>query len=292
MENTDKKDHKFTWCRGGRPVLLAVMCALALVLSVPMGWAEEGEEDEEDEMAFDESYIFFELNNTDGDLGIHAKIDGDPWRKLIIEDEKGRRIFGVDVRGRLRGQGLTELFFESAEPSFDELPPEEFFRRFPEGVYEIEALTLEFEKLEAEVEISHVMPGPPNTYVNEYPIFNGNDPAYYNCDNPLTDVTAPVTISWDPVEMSHPEIGTPDEEIDVNNYEVVIEIDDTPWVISFILPPYITSFEVPEEILELNDEIKFEVLVRADNWNQTAVESCFELVSDPEEHEEQEAPEE
>ena len=35
--------------------------------------------------------------------------------------------------GRLARQGLTELFFESAEPPFDELPPTGFFRRFPEG---------------------------------------------------------------------------------------------------------------------------------------------------------------
>lgn len=265
------------------PVLMTVMVSLVLTISVSTGWAKnhtapmDGEEGYEEEAPFDEAYIFFELNDTDGDLGIHAKIDGDAWKKLKIEDPRERTILNVTVRGRLGRQGLTELFFESAEPSFDELDPEDFFRRFPEGVYEVEGMTLEGEALESEVEISHVMPAPPRIYVNGEPIFSEDDPSYINCDNPLTEVSAPVIISWDPVTTSHPEIGTPGEDIYVHNYEVVVEIDEEPWVTSTILPPDTTSFEVPYEILDLSDEIKFEVLVRADNWNQTAIESCFEL---------------
>ncbi len=33
--------------------------------------------DNDDEVPFDEARLFFELNDTDGDLGIHGKIDGD-----------------------------------------------------------------------------------------------------------------------------------------------------------------------------------------------------------------------
>ena len=78
--------------------------------------------------------------------------------------------------------------------------------------------------------------------------------------------------------MSHPDLGVdPQVGVTIHNYEVVIEIDDTPWVTSTILPPDATSFEVPNEILELGNEIKFEVLVREASYNQTAVESCFEI---------------
>jgi len=70
---------------------------------------------------FSEQRIFFELNNTDGDLGIHALIDGDPWRVLYITDPRNRIILTVRNSGRLARQGLTEIFFESAEPTFDEL---------------------------------------------------------------------------------------------------------------------------------------------------------------------------
>ena len=44
------------------------------------------------------------------------------------------------------------------------------------------------------------------------------------------------------------------------------------------LPPDVTSFEVPGDFTDLGDEAKFEILVRADNGNQTAVESCFTLL--------------
>ena len=65
--------------------------------------------------------------------------------------------------------------------------------------------------------------------------------------------------------------------IEVVNYEVVAEIDETPFRASAILPPSTTSYALPQEILALADEIKFEVLVREASFNQTAVESCFEI---------------
>ena len=83
---------------------------------------------------YDEANLFFELNNTDGDLGIHALIDGEAWKKLKIEDPRGRKMLDIRVKGRLKRQGLTEIFFESAEPTFDELDPQDFFRRFRLGI--------------------------------------------------------------------------------------------------------------------------------------------------------------
>ena len=83
-----------------------------------------------------------------------------------------------------------------------------------------------------------------------------------------------VVISWPPVTSSHAFLGEPGTPT-VVNYEVVVEIDDTPWKSSAILPPDVTSFEVSDEILALADEIKFEVLVREESYNQSAMESCF-----------------
>jgi len=229
-------------------------------------------DNDEFESPFDEAEIFFELNNTDGDLGIHALIDGDAWKRLEIEDPRERKMLDIRVRGRLRKQGLTEIFFESAEPTFDELAPEEFFDRFPEGTYEIEGKTLEGIELESETEVTHLMPAPPKPNVN-------GEPAAADCDADLPVVKAgeAVTISWEEVTESHPDLGRSDELIVVVNYEVVVEIDETPYKTSTILPSSTTSFQVPSELLELGDEIKFEVLVREESFNQTAVESCFEV---------------
>ena len=71
----------------------------------------------------------------------------------------------------------------------------------------------------------------------------------------------------------------PVEMIDVVNYEVVVEIDETIFAFNAILPHTATSFMVPPEILalsgEFDDVVKFEVLVREESYNQTGVESCF-----------------
>ncbi len=78
------------------------------------------DDDEDDEIPFEEAFLFFELNDTDGDLGIHGKIDGDEWKQMEIKDPNGRRMMKIKAHGRLKRQGVTELFFESAEPTFGE----------------------------------------------------------------------------------------------------------------------------------------------------------------------------
>jgi hypothetical protein len=220
----------------------------------------------------------FELNNTDGDLGIHALIDGDAWKRLMIEDTKERKMLDLEVKGRLRKQGLTEIFFESAEPTFDELSPEKFFKRFPEGTYEIEGETLDGEELESEVELTHVMPAPPGNIM-----VDGISAADVECDeeNPPT-VSGDVTVAWNPVTMSHPEIGEHDPGIQIIRYQVVAEWEDEDenvFVSSIDLPApenlnVQMSVTFPENFFRPDTEVKFEVLVREASFNQTAVETC------------------
>ncbi len=272
-------------------IVHVAMAALALVVASPAGWADDDDDDDDDdvEIPFDEHEIFFELNNTDGDLGIHALIDGEAWKSLEIEDPSGREILEVKLKGRLRLQGLTEIFFESAEPVFDDLAPVDFFARFPAGVYEIEGETLEGEELESETELTHLMPAPAGGIA-----FNGGMPIVLesvDCDDPVTipKVSAPVTIAWEPVTMSHPDpegggAGVqPPESVEINNYQVVVEVEtasEEEVELSVILPPDTTSLSVPKEFTDLDEDgqIKFEILAREESFNQTAVESCFVLV--------------
>jgi hypothetical protein len=237
-----------------------------------------------DEVPFDEAHIFFELNDTDGDLGIHALIDGEAWTRLAVEDQNESVVLDVFVRGRLRNQGLTEFFFESDEPSFDELSPSQFFRRFPAGVYEIEAVTLENEVLESEVRITHRMPAPAEPQVNAVPMAEQCDDEEPGYDAPT--LTAPVTITWPAVDHTHPDLGSPrnSTNIKIYNYEVVVEAEveglngeEFTAVFSALVPPDVTSMTIPEEFLAQSDTFKYEVLAREKDFNQTAVESCFLL---------------
>ena len=62
------------------PVLGMTMAALTL--GAAAAWAVE----------FPEAELFFELNDSDGDLGIHSSIDGPAYTKLKIKDPKKHTI--------------------------------------------------------------------------------------------------------------------------------------------------------------------------------------------------------
>lgn len=245
-------------------ILLAVTAALVVSAAalVPDARAQRPQR-------FFEAELFFELNDTDGDLGIHASIDGEPWTDLEIEAPGDRNLLNIFSRGQLRTQGLTQLFFESAEPSFDELNPADFFRRFPEGLYEIEGRAQGGGTIESTAVLSHVLAAPPEN------ILVSGAPAAESCDAaPLPTVSAPVIIDWDPVTRSHPEIGK-QGPIKVSRYQLFVEGEGVN--LGLDLPPTVTEFEIPMGLTNLGKEFKFEIIVRTTTGNNTAVESCFRL---------------
>jgi hypothetical protein len=258
------------------PVLLVAVLALIMGAAAPNCWAE----DDGDEISFEVADVYAELNNTDGDLGFHALIDGEPWKYLKIEDPRERMILWVSSMGRLRRQGLTELFFESAEPNFEDLAPEQFFRRFPAGKYEIESRTLEGDEQESEDLFWHRMPAPPEGISVSGEAIDLDE---VNCDDGPIPMVEPeengdVIISWDEVKKSHPDIGVPNKKIEVEFYQVVVEEEESGLKLSFDLPPDQLSVTVPGAFIALGEEFKFEILVKeAIGGNQTAVESCFEI---------------
>jgi hypothetical protein len=152
-----------------------------------------------------------------------------------------------------------------------ELPPEEFFERFPEGLYEISAQTLESEELESAAELEHLLPAAPDNIT-----VNGEGvPEDCEEDDPPA-VEPPVLISWDPVTLSHPEIGRTGEPVEVLKYQLVVEREEPDLLVySVDLPSNLTTMTIPDEFTALGEEFKLEVLVSEANDNGTAVESCF-----------------
>jgi hypothetical protein len=218
---------------------------------------------------FSEADIYVELNHTDGDLGLHASIDGGPWTRLEVEGPGERTLLDIFSRGALRRQGMTQLFFESAEPSFDELAPAAFFRRFPEGRYEIEGTAHDGTEIESTTYLSHVLAAPPDN------VLVSGVPAAESCDaGPLPSVAPPVVIDWDPVTASHPDIGR-SGSVRIAMYQLFVEREGVK--LSLDLPPSITEFEVPTAITALGTEFKFEIIARTTRGNNTAIESCFEV---------------
>lgn len=217
--------------------------------------------------AFTEAEIFLELNDTDGDLGIHAALDGGPWTVLEVEGPNGRTILDIASGGGLFAQGLTQLSFESAEPSFDELDPRDFFRRFPEGRYEIEARAQNGRTFEAAAILSHVLAAPPQVLVSGLP-------AEDDCDANVPLVAEPVLIDWDPVLSAHPDLGR-SGPVRISRYQLFVEREGV--ALSLDLPPDVTEFQVPAGVLAAGRRFKFEVIARTAAGNNTAVESCFRI---------------
>lgn len=238
----------------------------------------------------EEAELFFELNDSDGDLGIHGFADGDAWKELEIEGPRDREIMEIVVKSSLKRQGVTELFFESAEPCFPDdcdpgdvgLDPAVFFERFPQGWYEIEVETLDGEELENRVYLSQRIPAAP-----EVATIGGVEYDDEECTvvpGPIADVK----IVWDEVTHTHEELGKGRNKPLGNNeviyYEFVVEIDEEPWNSKTIIPPAeeAVSMVIPKAFFELApaEEYKFEILVRVDNGkgnpgNKSAVEDCF-----------------
>ncbi len=243
------------------------LLALVLLLSVgPSTQAPPAGNDPRDARPFDQAALFFELNHTDKDLGIHASLDGAPWSLLQIEGPGAGTLLEIAALRGLGAQGLTEFSFESAEPSFQALAPKALFERFPEGRYDIVARTLEGGRLQSPATLSHVMPAPPGNI-----LINGVRAAE-RCAGSPPEVTAPVKIDWDPVTRSHPEVGV-NGPVAIAKYQLFVEGAEI--ALSVDLPPPTTEFDVPRSVTGRGTNLKFEILARSTAGNNTAVESCF-----------------
>ena len=271
-------------------VLLIAVIAFVLGIAAPNLWASGSHHYKPKVEKFEEADIYFELNNTDGDLGIHGKVDGGPWTKIWLQDSHRRKLMEVKAKGRLRRQGVTELFFESAEPTFDEVSPERFFNRFPEGKYRIYSESQDGGRLIGKSFVWHVMPAAPDGIeVSGTAI----DLETVDCEEEapvvVPDEDGNIVISWDPVTTSHPDLGA-EGDIEAALYQLVVEIDleidgrEFTSVYSVDLPPDVTSMMVPEAFINIglddegNGEYKFEILVKEEvGGNQTATESCFAI---------------
>ena len=51
--------------------------------------------------------------------GLQVFLDGEPWKAVSLYNPAGRKLVEITAKGPLKDYGLTELFSESSEPSFD-----------------------------------------------------------------------------------------------------------------------------------------------------------------------------
>jgi hypothetical protein len=245
---------------GGRPSAW-VGAAAALFLfafHAPLG-AQQGPPEV---IPFDVARMIIEFNSSAnegiGDVGVQVSLDGDSWNSLTMTDPRGKKILDIAARKSLGKQGLTELFFESSEPSLDEVPLEDFLERFPEGEYEFEGRTIEGERIQGTAAFTHVIPAGPVIVSPE--------------EGDIVDPTQ-IIIEWEPVTTKIAGSGP----LVVVAYQVIVEGGDPSraFDVTVAAKPTNMTVTVPPEFLEPGTEYAFEILAIEAGGNQTITEGSF-----------------
>jgi len=226
-------------------VVLVAVVALILGATSPPAWAKKRV------VSFSIAKVFFEYNSTPNDLGVHVFLDGEDWKELRIVNPNGRTIFEVEGHGPYRDFGMTELFFEGAEPNLADVPLEELLARFPAGDYKLIGRTVDGSRIVATATLTHAIPAGPS--------------------NLAAALTPPNTlvISWDAVTAPPP--GFPAEPIHIVGYQVIVG--------TFQVTVPATTLNVtvsPEFVSSLaSGQQPFEVLAIEAGGNQTITEGSF-----------------
>lgn len=227
--------------------VLFTLITLVALLATPLS-AEEG---------LKEAAIFIEINDTDGDAGIQLFVDGEGWDRFRLVSPSREVLLHIRASGGVGLQGLTEGFFESAEPSFEEQPLSEFLALFPEGTYKFVARGTDGRWSRLKAELTHALPGAPIVVVpSDGEVFEDEDD---------------VMVEWLPVA------DPPGSSI--VGYQVIVETDDDDVplrVFTADMEPGDTSVEVPEEFLD-DGAYKAEVLAIEESGNKTITEVEFEI---------------
>lgn len=200
---------------------------------------------------FKEARIYIEYNDSANDLGFHVSLDAEDWRSLRILNPSGVSVFEVEGRGGYRQLGMTELFFEGAEPSLDEFPVEDLLALFPAGRYRFLGTTVGGERLSSAATLSHAVPDGPVVF------------AEVEDDE--------VTIRWEPVSTTPPHL--PPARIVIAGYQVIAGS------FQVTLPATATEVTLPAEFVDSlgSGEHAFEVLAIEASGNQSITEGTFAL---------------
>jgi hypothetical protein len=225
-------------------VLSAFLLAAAAVL-VPATPARADE--------FSIARIYIEYNESANDLGFHVTLDGEDWTRLQIYDPNGTKLIDLTAKGGYKNLGLTELFFEGAEPNLDEFPLEELLALFPEGEYTFIGKTADGGQLVSTATLSHDVPAGPSISTAAAPACNGDT----------------IAVSWAPV--IGPAAILPDGDIQIVEYQVIVE------KFQVTVPASVTSVTVPEEYFASlpSGTHLYEVLAIDVSGNQTITEGSF-----------------
>ncbi len=232
--------------------LILILSVLALVVAIPAVWVVAFQSSDDVELA--DAKIIIEINSTDGDAGIQIFMDGEGWNKMTVTDPNGTEHLDLVAVAGIGAQGLTEFFFESAEPSFDVQPLEELLARFPEGEYTYTGETVDGKTISGTATLTHDLPA---------------GPVISPADGATVNAGGPVMIAWE--EVTEP------SGIEIVGYQVIVEREDPVLrIFSIDMPAEARSVTLPPEFVEPDVTYVYEVIAIEVSGNQTISEAEFE----------------
>jgi len=292
MKHTRKKSNGMKRHMLLLPVFLVAV--VALIFTVPTASAGHRHRNHE-VVELDECEVFIEYNSTDGDFGAHFFWDGEPWKWMTVWNEHLWPVLNVGTGKNVRAQGLTEAFFESAEPTLDELSFQEFLERFPEDEYRFRGRTLDWKRLVCETDFTHVLACPPDAELDFDPDSRSLSLEWFAVEtviNPEVEIPNPDNPEGDISPTCTDDLP---EDFEIVSYEAVLELvivlgegDDAEEQVfkeTAILPATATMFTASPEFTQLAvraanagvlDELKGEVIAKEASGNQSIVEIGWE----------------
>jgi hypothetical protein len=209
-------------------------------------------------VTLEDARLKFEINSTDRDGGVQVFIDAEEWKEMSIFDPQGNRIFTTKTRGRLARFGGSELFLESGEPPFSELPLRQLLKQWPAGVYRFRGTGADGQVFRGSARLTHRLPAGPTLV------------------QPVED-SAPQKPS-DTV-MHWRRVPAP-QGSRIIGYQVLVEretkLKALPVVtLDVMMPATATRLRVPPGFLRPNTEYSWEVLAIEKSGNQTLSSSTF-----------------
>lgn len=212
------------------------------------------------------SQLYFELNSTDGDIGLHGLIDADSWSEAKISGPGGTfDVLRVSANDASVKFGANEVFFESNEPSLKDRPFSELLTLFPPGEYQFTVKTTANERVAARTKLTTIVPCPPVILPTR---MSGGDlvvrwrikQGVYNPDTSVCDATKPITL-----ENAKVSVLLTDKSTGATR---VVDID---------MPPAARQVETPDQFLAGFDPAKTNIKVTVNlseiGGNRTSAET-------------------
>jgi hypothetical protein len=255
-------------------MLAAVAVATAIVGGVLVSGAQQqlamaGEsKQKENTIPLTESKLIIEHNAKDKDTGFQGFIDSeDGWKRITVTDPNGKKVLDFKPEGDLGKLGLTELFFETAEPENADVPISELLKTLPEGEYTFRGFTGDSAEeqgtLIGTATFSHDIPEAPAILspAEDDELAEGED----------------LHVSWSSVDKN-----IDGSDANIIAYQLTIEKDQEPdphmigtFGFTMNLPPSVTEITIPKEVFEPGSDYDLEVLAIEENGNQSINSTSF-----------------